>query len=619
MSKHRMTNSPFSFALGVLALASGTASAQSATFAQEVIRYPYDTGAIINAGSESRTVISFPVKVEGAGWLRLGFNHVVLAGEHFAGSGATLRITSIRDGDVQELSEVNVRQWRETTAYFNGDTVLVEVVAAPGTGASRLVLETVWAGFPRGGQPETQCGPTDDRTPSNDARVARILPGVCTGFLIDDCMGCFLTAGHCTGSSQLQCVQFNVPATSSGCVLGQPSASDQYAVDPSSVQRNNGVTGDDYATFGVFPNSNTGKTPAAAQGQTFFLSAEPPYNANEKLRVTGHGDDTEVTKKFTQQTHAGPWIPSSGTTVKYEVDTEGGNSGSPVIHVPSGLAIGIHETGDCQTTQNKGTLITHPGLQAFLASPKGVCAPHLRALAPMPTQLMPHVPTTVLIAAPLSAQLGSVFLHHRYGPGPFQTSPMLPLGSSFWYSTLNPVHCATTPEWYFSAASVECGVMTLPANAPASGIFSATVPAAAFPYCVAKPGLTCGDPTVLISGASSATATSGFVLRAGPARQNKTGILLYTDSGPNNGPFNGGTLCVNTPFRRGPAISSGGVTPCGGEFVLDMNAFASGLAGGNPDPFLRVAGTRVHTQWWGRDSIATGSFLSQGAWYTVCP
>jgi hypothetical protein len=129
-----MKKQPFSSALGVLVLATVAVSAQSGTAVHEAIRYPYDTGAVFNTGSRSETVVSFPVKAEGAGWL---------AGEHLAGTGATLRITSFLDGDVQELSQVNVRQWRETTAYFNGDTVLVEVVAAPGTGASRLVLGTV--------------------------------------------------------------------------------------------------------------------------------------------------------------------------------------------------------------------------------------------------------------------------------------------------------------------------------------------------------------------------------------------------------------------------------------------------------------------------------------------
>jgi hypothetical protein len=50
-----------------------------------------------------------------------------------------------------------------------------------------------------------------------------------------------------------------------------------------------------------------------------------------------------------------------------------------------------------------------------------------------------------------------------------------------------------------------------------------------------------------------------------------------------------------------------------------MNAFAQGLLGGNPNAFLSVQGALVQAQFWGRDSVATGSFLSAAVEYTVAP
>ena len=47
-------------------------------------------------------------------------------------------------------------------------------------------------------------------------------------------------------------------------------------------------------------------------------------------------------------------------------------------------------------------------------------------------------------------------------------------------------------------------------------------------------------------------------------------------------------------------------------FAIDFNAFASGALGGNPLPSIQQPGTRVNAQIWGRDSVATGSFLSDG-------
>ena len=187
-------------------------------------------------------------------------------------------------------------------------------------------------------------------------------------------------------------------------------------------------------------------------------------------------------------------------------------------------------------------------------------------------------------------------------------------------ATLPPGNCSDDPEWYFSVDSSSCGLLTLPPNAPASGTFSAVINPDVTIYCTGKSGLFCGTPAITSFGDSSASAGSGFFIFAGPARQNRTGLLLYTDSGANNAPFEGGILCVNTaPLRRGPATSSRGLSACDGEFGMDMNAFAAGTAGGNPDPFLQVVGTQVNIQWWGRDSIATGSFLSNALQFTVCP
>ena len=132
--------------------------------------------------------------------------------------------------------------------------------------------------------------------------------------------------------------------------------------------------------------------------------------------------------------------------------------------------------------------------------------------------------------------------------------------------------------------------------------------------------MTCGTPKLSWFGFPSASASSGFLILAGPARENRSGVLLYTSSGRANQPFQGGILCVNTaPLRRGPATLSGGFSPCDGEFGIDMNAFASGNAGGNPAGFLSVPGSLVNVQWWGRDSLATGSFLSSALEYTQCP
>ena len=79
-------------------------------------------------------MISFVVDVPGADWVRLRFDRLQLAGDVWAGTGSQLRLTSLQDGALQTLNSNTARQWHNTSAYFNGSAVLVEV----------LVVSTAW-------------------------------------------------------------------------------------------------------------------------------------------------------------------------------------------------------------------------------------------------------------------------------------------------------------------------------------------------------------------------------------------------------------------------------------------------------------------------------------------
>jgi len=161
----------------------------------------------------------------------------------------------------------------------------------------------------------------------------------------------------------------------------------------------------------------------------------------------------------------------------------------------------------------------------------------------------------------------------------------------------------------------------------------------ATPFCTAKAGLVCGVPVISASGTSSAVATSGFSISAGPARDNRSGILLYNNGGVVPGVvFQGGTLCIPPMgLRRAGSTNSMGSCPptpigCAGVFAVDMNAFASsnwvvpdcagapsGTPANNPAAFLLTPGTQIDCQFWGRDSQPTGSFVSGGISYIVGP
>jgi len=328
---------------------------------------------VSNTGTVDAQVAVLYIDEPGTPWMRINFDQVELAGNPKLGTGSYLKITSLKDGYYQYLNAETMVQWDNQSAYFNGGSLQVELFASPGTGANRLVVD----GLTLGALPpviiESQCGASDDRLPSNDPRAARILPIGCTGFIINDACGCFLTAGHCTSGTRT--VQFNVPPSNANGSLNNPPPSDQYTVDTGSIQSNGGQgIGNDWGYFGVFPNSTTGQSPRAVQGSYTLATPPPAYDPSKRVRITGFGVDGG-TRNQTQQTHVGPWLNyNGGTQLDYMTDTEGGNSGSPVIQEEAGMAMGIHTHGGCSASSgNHGTASVHSGLQAALANPMGVC------------------------------------------------------------------------------------------------------------------------------------------------------------------------------------------------------------------------------------------------------
>lgn len=364
-------------AFGVLAT---DAQAQRAEWPSKDVPYSLDTGVLMHSGKSMQVVWSELVEVADATSVRLFFSDVQLSWNQDSLKGSILRITSIADGAVQHHTALSMQQWANSSAYFNGNAVLVELIAAPDGQPNRIVLEKVEAGIPDGSVGLSSiCGSVDDRQLSYFDRSGRLSTG-CTAWIINDPNHQFLTAGHC-GPRSGAVVEFNVPLSNSSGGLNHPGPEDQYAIDGASVQTFTGNIGNDWGYFACFPNTETGLTAYQAQGDYYVVADRAPSVNGQQIRITGYGTvSPPVPREWNQvqKTHVGPYWTLSGTTVRYRTDTTGGNSGSAVFNDTDGVAIGIHTHAGCDSgssSSNQGTAIQNSGLQNALANPRGLAAP----------------------------------------------------------------------------------------------------------------------------------------------------------------------------------------------------------------------------------------------------
>lgn len=349
--------------------------------------YALDTGAHSNTGTETQRFFSQVITAETNTGLRIHFREFNL------GARSYVQLTSLKDAGTQRLDAANMTNWFQTSAAFNGDRVLLELFVAPGEPDIRAVVDHLvlpcncpppMAGDSRFGI-ETLCG-LDNRVAVGDPRVGRTSRG-CTAWLISN--GAVLSAGHCVPNGAM--FMINVPASSADGFLVNSHPDDQFPIVPGSeimVWDQNGTlppgnAGDDidYVLFRLNPD-NQGRHAHDRLG-FFRLTTAVPANGTT-IRISGYGTDTTPSgpmgganaQSQTLQTSTGSFAGQSDLGVNgtgrilrhsYAVDTEGGNSGSPIIWEANGFTIGIHTAGGCASDgsgSNSGTSFNQPNLQA---------------------------------------------------------------------------------------------------------------------------------------------------------------------------------------------------------------------------------------------------------------
>ncbi|MBM3977160.1 MAG: PKD domain-containing protein [Planctomycetes bacterium] len=333
------------------------------------VPYTLVVPTVHNTSSEFALVDQREVSLPGAPALQLVFAELDLS------PGAMLVVSSLADGHVQVLDGGEIAKWKDRSAHFNGSALLLELYV-PAGGRASYALRQLLRGIDFAG--DTICFGVDDRVPSSDNRTMRVVTqsgtSACSGWLGPN--NCGFTAGHCS-SSYTYTAEFNVPPSTGSGALQHPSPIDQFPIDHDNVQFVNGGTGNDWGVYTLFPNS-LGELPYTKFGH-FTLGF---FNAGlgDSIRITGYGSTADPFKNQVQQTHNGPYMGASGTSITYQADTTGGNSGSVVIHEPTGQAIGIHTHGGCGSGggANSGTSSLNGGFQAVYF---GTCQPSVPVAA----------------------------------------------------------------------------------------------------------------------------------------------------------------------------------------------------------------------------------------------
>ena len=521
--------------------------------------HPVDSGVVqVPEDVEGREVVwSHVVRQQNATWLRLNFSAVQLDDR------SLLRVESLQDGAVQQLNHDRLVEWQNTSAYFNGDAVRIDLLAGPGS-SSRVQLAGLWTQA-EPGLATTICF-DDERSESSDPRLARLMPILCTGFLIDDPGRNFLTAGHCSENpSLLNVAQFNVPPSD---VVGNPQHPDpihQYAIDTQSIQ-NSPVTeqGEDWTHFACFRNTESNLKPWQAQGAWFDRATATQPADQRPLRIIGYGTvDAPLPPELSwmQKRSEGLFLFSFAYSLSHNCDTMGGDSGSPIIDATTGDVLGIHTNGGCTSSGgfNSGMWVTRPELVAAISNPQGEAIPEtdfvLSLVAPLPDRIDAVGATIDFKVQPIGSPMPSIAdlsvrLDQGVGAG-FEECTLVDLGDGVVRAALPALPCGATVGLYFEARNLAGEPTRLPEGAPAALLTALVANDEATSFSddfQTDQGWTVENGTGLIDGGWTRGAPAGYGDRGDPvADADGSGSCWLTDNVPGNSDVDGGPTTLLSP------------------------------------------------------------------------
>ncbi len=365
----------FATCLLLSGVSASSAAAQGRVPCGEVLGYDLHVGparGIARSGAFELLAEDL-VQVPGRAWLQLEF------GELRFGPGALLELESLRDGAKEVLD--GKQRGRRFSAYFNGDAVRLRLFAPQRDGLTGYRVVAVGASLAAHPAPLTLCG-VDDRTPSADKRVARLLLrfqngySFCSAFLVSPssdgrAWDCFATSGTCLGLPGLDTLfaQFEVPASLADGTIQHPPPSAQYQATTQTAFAV-GAAGVDWGLFRTLPNATTGLHAGRVQGSGFRFATTT--NATNVTLLSYGTSQLDATRSGTQQSGSAVIVSQQGDVLAHRADSTGGSAGAPLV-TAEGSVLAVQVEGGCDqqaTSANKATLASQA---AFAAARSTYC------------------------------------------------------------------------------------------------------------------------------------------------------------------------------------------------------------------------------------------------------
>ena len=319
------------------------------------------------------------VRQGGASYIALHFRDFDL------GPGGVLRVSDPQGGQAYELSgKGKMAAGTFWAQHIKGESAVLEM-HAPNAPRRPPFLIDGYVGGTRPPAAEAICGVDDKRAaacyrdshPTEYERgraVARLLShgdGFCTGWLVGP-DGLLLTNNHCINTPEAaRDTDFEMMAEAATC--GEPAAAQSRIFSGGVMLMTDAVldftlirvNGNPAAEFGYLEIDNR----KAEVGEEIYILGHPGGRLKEFSIASSHMSDAGGIARVYSLTEP-PCMGPGYNDVGYYGDTEGGNSGSPVLARKSHKVIALHHCADCP---NRGVPIdlVHGKIADYLVTSRG--------------------------------------------------------------------------------------------------------------------------------------------------------------------------------------------------------------------------------------------------------